>query len=519
MKRSFGHEDAGLATPETLNNIVKNFTIRSFLETNDKRYLVGPKGSGKTLLLLRKAIDQRKKGGAICIPSDSNLPVDRLTASRHVGKRFNYTVSDESESSLAWTSIWKHSIFRSVLHHLRDKILTDIDECLPSRTSDSWRDELEFTRLKSARKLVDRLIPAISPNPCRPYYYLTELCDRLDSSPKNVLRTVRNENEEVDALLSTFSREVYVFMDNLDDYYEREPDLWFNSMYGQFRAIREISLTHRNIHLFTSVRSDVYRQFSDELQLQYFDYIAPLEYTKDELLNIFAVHIQELDSDLLEIPKLQKTDPWKAFFGDCIIIPNYYIGGKENIKDYIHRHTLGRPRDMVHVGTVLLMKRPETGFVPDLIRNTVIIAEEHIAEQYIAEVKPMLDQRFDIKELVRNYLPFNIMTSDDIKKTMSVYIKSRHDLCHVSNAPSDLTRPFATLYELGLLGIAQRKVGTKEIIQYFEPPGKGLSNPKNRDLPISKLYFLHPVLNHLLPRDRKSDKIIVGNDLPVTLFD
>ena len=62
MRRSFGHEDAGLATPETLNNIVKNFTIRAFLETNDKRYLVGPKGSGKSLLLLRKAIDQRKKG-------------------------------------------------------------------------------------------------------------------------------------------------------------------------------------------------------------------------------------------------------------------------------------------------------------------------------------------------------------------------------------------------------------------------------------------------------------------------
>ena len=80
MKRNFGHEDAGLATPETLDSIVKNFTIDSFLESNDKRYLVGPKGSGKTLLLLRKAIDQRKKGGAICIPSDSDLPVDRLTA-------------------------------------------------------------------------------------------------------------------------------------------------------------------------------------------------------------------------------------------------------------------------------------------------------------------------------------------------------------------------------------------------------------------------------------------------------
>ncbi len=392
MKRNFGHEDAGLATPETLNNIVKNFIIRSFLETNDKRYLVGPKGTGKTLLLLRKAIDQRKKGGAICIPSDSDLPVDRLTAASHVGKRFNYTVSDESESSLAWTSIWKHSIFRSVLHHVRDQILAGIDEDLPSKPDDSWRDELEYTRLKASRDLVDRLLSVMSPNPCRPFYYFTEIGARLDASPRDVLRTVREENEEVDALLSNINREVYVFMDNLDDYYEREPDLWFNSMYGQFRAVREISLTHRNIHLFTSIRSDVYRQFSDEMQLQYFDYIAPLEYSKDELLKIFESHIKELEGDLLELPNLKKTDPWKAFFGNCIIIPNYYIGGKESIKDYIHRHTLGRPRDMVHMGTVLLMKRQEGGFAPDTIRDAVTIAEEHIAEQYIAEIKPMLDQ-------------------------------------------------------------------------------------------------------------------------------
>jgi hypothetical protein len=62
MARNFGHEDAGLATPETLSAIVENFAIRTFLESSSKRYLVGPKGSGKTLILLRKAIDERRRG-------------------------------------------------------------------------------------------------------------------------------------------------------------------------------------------------------------------------------------------------------------------------------------------------------------------------------------------------------------------------------------------------------------------------------------------------------------------------
>jgi len=77
MARNFGHEDAGLATPETLSAIVENFAIRTFLETSSKRYLVGPKGSGKTLVLLRKAIDERRRGDSLCIPSDPDLPASQ----------------------------------------------------------------------------------------------------------------------------------------------------------------------------------------------------------------------------------------------------------------------------------------------------------------------------------------------------------------------------------------------------------------------------------------------------------
>jgi hypothetical protein len=125
MARNFGHEDAGLATPETLAAIVENFGIRTFLESRSKRYLVGPKGSGKTLILLRKAIDERTRGDALCIPSDPDLPVDRLTATAHVGKRFYYKIRDRSETNLAWAAVWKHSILRSVLHHLRDELLRE----------------------------------------------------------------------------------------------------------------------------------------------------------------------------------------------------------------------------------------------------------------------------------------------------------------------------------------------------------------------------------------------------------
>src|SRR5262245_43031472 len=148
MARNFGHEDAGLATPETPSAIVEKFAIRTFLGSSSKRYLVGPKGSGKTLVLLRKAIDERGRGDAVCIPSDPDLPVDRLTAASHVGKKFNYRIQDRSESSLAWTAVWKHSILRSVVHHLRDEMLQEAALSAANRTGHSWYDETTFRRLK-----------------------------------------------------------------------------------------------------------------------------------------------------------------------------------------------------------------------------------------------------------------------------------------------------------------------------------------------------------------------------------
>ena len=152
----------------------------------------------------------------------------------------------------------------------------------------------------------------MSTYPLRPFQYYAELGPRLDARPGE-LSVVRQELRLLESLLQLSRREVYVFLDNLDDYYERNPQLWFNSMYGQFRAVREISLAHRHIHLFTSIRQDVYAQFADEMTLQYYDYVTELKYSKLELLSIFQAGIQRLDANLLMRPDLRDSDPGRRF--------------------------------------------------------------------------------------------------------------------------------------------------------------------------------------------------------------
>jgi class 3 adenylate cyclase len=512
MARNFGHEDAGLATPETLSAIVENFAIRTFLESSGKRYLVGPKGSGKTLVLLRKAIDERRRGDALCIPSDPDLPVDRLTAASHVGKKFNYKTQERSESSLAWTAVWKHSILRSVVHHLRDEILREAALGGATPTGQPWYDELALRRMKEQKGTLELLLSNTTVHAQRPFQYYTELGARLDARPGQLAR-VRDELQLLESLLHLIRREVNVFLDNLDDYYERDPELWFNSMYGQFRAVRELSLAHRHIHLFTSIRQDVYVQFSDEMRLQYYDYVAQLRYDKTELLQIFAAAISRLDSDLLRYPQLQASDPWRSFFGDIAVVPNAWVGQDEQIGDYLYRHTLGRPRDMIHMGTVLLEYRPRSSFDIASVRKAVSHAERDIAEQYLAEVRALLDPRFDIKAFVAG-LPSNVLTLEDIDAVHRRYANSNGDTFD-QGAASDLARPFETLYDLGLLGSCDAGPDAAERIQHFRPPGHGLGDHAGRTMPESEHYFLHPVLNFLLRPQQRSRELIVGNGCAV----
>lgn len=516
MKRNFGHEDAGLATVESLDSVVENTTISEFLRTNQKRYIVGPKGSGKTLLLLRKAIDQRAMSGSICIPSDAENPVDRLAAAQHVGRRFNYIVSDEGETNLAWAAVWKHSIYRSVIHHLRDIVIEELQPAQADAPKSAWARDVENSRFQASRRLIDSYLSDLVPTPRGPYYYYTELGSRLDSAGHGALASLAKENLELDALVQLVQRPIFIFLDNLDDYYEREPELWFNSMYGQFRAIREISLTHRHIHVFTSIRSDVFSHFSDEMRLQYYDYVAELNYSKTDLQEIFEAHIRELEDDLLAEPHLRQEDPWRALFGEVKTIRNGIVGVSEWIWNYLHRHTLGRPRDLIHTGTVMLDSRPSGGFSVDIVRESVADAREDIAKQYLKEVAPMLDGRFDIETFVKSFLPGNVLTPGEVEDARETFIASQPDGFVDLSKPSDLTRPFETLHALGLLGAVLPKPDSTELIQTFRSPSRGLPSAAARELPDAEFYLLHPVLCTWLPPHLQSNEVVVGDKLPFT---
>ena len=511
--RDFGHEDAALAAESTLASIVVNRGITTFLSTNNKRYLVGPKGSGKSLLLLKKAIDQRAEGDAICIPSDSASPVDRLTSAQHVGQQFHHSVSEDSEVNLAWASVWKHSIYRSVFHHIYNDILKRISSSSGEK-SESYMREYEKTQIAQTQSLAEKFLK-ISLGPAKgPYYYFVEVCNKLDAGRHQYLAKLREEIQELEELLQLSRPSIFVFLDNLDDYYEKQPELWFNSMYGQFRAVREIGLTHRHIHVFTTIRQDVYQQFADEMRLQYYDYVSFLRYSPEELSKIFELRVNDLDDDLLAEPAKRQENPWRAFFGESDVIENGVIGVKEHVRDYTTRHTLHRPRDLVHMGTVLLDRRSANGFTDEVVKASIKEASLDVAEQYLAEVRPLLDQRFDIAHFINTHVTSNVLDLFDVKQITEDYALSFDDP-DVIDEPSDLNRPFETLIAIGLIGYAEQRPNSEEFYQHFNPPGQGLAEPEARFLPEASMFFLHPILTNFLKPGSICTDYLVGRNQPI----
>jgi hypothetical protein len=213
-------------------------------------------------------------------------------------------------------------------------------------------------------------------------------------------------------------------------------------------------------------------------------------------------------------PDLRESDPWKAFFGESVLLCNGPLGREEHVKDYLFRHTLGRPRDFVHLGTVLLNERPAEGFSTENVRKAVARAERDIAEQYLAEVRPLLDPRFNLKEFVEQFVTCNVLSSKDLARITADYQK-RQAQSYELNGITDIPNPFETLYGLGLLGVELTLHDSSETVQHFEPPGHGLGEHVSRKLAPSNRYFLHPILGYLQRRQSSRD-LIVGNGYPAS---
>jgi hypothetical protein len=238
------------------------------------------------------------------------------------------------------------------------------------------------------------------------------------------------------------------------------------------------------------------------------------DYTQDlNALDASITLIKYSNKELLEmLNKLSKKYENKKDFEDFIgfnKVDNIYHHQEEDIFNYIRRHTLGRPRDFVEICRELSYVREEISV--EQYRTNVNNKSARIIDSYFSEQNPFLNILDDLEQrkIFFSLINSNILNTEELMIACDIFNRKGCDkICKNCN----YSHPFCELYNIGLLGVLKNDEINGKYIQSFFRPSDVRKNV-DKSLPKSKLYILHPALEHIIS-DAKND---LNYDKPYTV--
>lgn len=244
-------------------------------------------------------------------------------------------------------------------------------------------------------------------------------------------------------------------------------------------------------------------------------YIVNLEYTKKDLKCMFDVYILNEDNNNLNSSEYKTSNPVRAFLG-VDTIENKHVLKNEDIFDYIYRHSLKRPSDIMKICKHLSFDNKELDIIK--IRNTVNECAEEILSMYIDELSPFLPYKIDDFLI---HINTNILDVNYIRYICNRYInhKTNEYLCSRDCVNCSNMHPFTVLFNIGLLGYVREDLNNHKCIQHFNRAGSSVFLEKLVQFPVSDFYFIHPCLMDVIYGKRREcglehftdDNYIIGD--------
>ncbi|HEX8197838.1 MAG TPA: toll/interleukin-1 receptor domain-containing protein [Pyrinomonadaceae bacterium] len=452
--------------------IVKTQEIREFLKVgrdDKKMFLVAPKGLGKTLLMKVKSQLYKDKA-----PEYFHIPrkglVEKFTKS---GINFSKEDLDSFTQQDIWEKTWELCLLTLIL------VNVDIEEIIIPK---------EIIHIIGNAKRLPEILGTFLRN-------RGEIEKIYDSCVNKILTPALGE-------LSDYGvNQIAVFIDNIDEFLEdhtgylytsnpktHSPDIWVNAQLGIITAIRKLTSLNNHLKIFVSLRQEAFNKSYSSTTLQTEDYMTFLKYTQEQVKEIFEQNIEITDEkDLVDKDNI---DPLTRFLGFSILPHKFVLdenGNKktEKIFNYLYRHTLGRPREIVKIGSELAKISPSERN-QEKICETVNETSHKLLESYKTEIIPYFpDNVFD--------LFCSLIESNAISYDSAVEISEKIKL------ETKFENVFSYLYKLGLVGITVGAVGEdNKKVQKFLPVGEkslsALQIPELRDT----FYVIHSLIDETL---------------------
>ena len=295
-----------------------------------------------------------------------------------------------------------------------------------------------------------------------------------------------------------------IFIDGVDEYFnkhvegltshpsvtgELSPNVWHFAQLGLVEVAYQLRRINHHVKVFAAVRKEAYARLAKTTVMaqQYRGSAVDISYSPRSLREIFINNIRLMKSDMMARPDRWRTDPLEAFVGRTAV-SDTYTREEEEVFEYICRHTLLRPRDLMSIGERLSALRPDERLGELRFKEVVHQAATEIAHEYLAEIAPFIGE-LEIERLFR-ILPGNVLTREEVERLF---------LEHSIATGGEEKHVFCALYRVGLLGYVHHDRIRGEWGQRFLRPGEATLEPIGT-LPPATHYLVHPVLTDVIGR-------------------
>jgi class 3 adenylate cyclase len=447
--------------------------IDSFLtpDRDDKFIVIATKGFGKTLLLKAKRILYQKHGRTECLPSGNLL--DKPIGDKIFGRE---ALAFFAASPLPWSKLWLTAIALAAL-----KNVGAVDGL---KVSPRLAGLIDDDRLRS---VIDHFVRL------------------LDFTPSELLRSATDADGHLVPRLRTLQSPLAIFIDGVDEYFnkhvenlevgasvtgELSPNVWHFAQLGLVEVAYQLRRINHHLRVFAAVRKEAYARLPQRTAMsqQYRGSAVDIVYSPQSLREIFVNNIRLLKADRMARPERLRADPLEAFLGRAHVT-HTYTRENEDVFDYICRHTLLRPRDLMTIGERLGALRADERRDEQRLKEGVNQAATEIAHEYLAEIGPHIGD-LGLERMLRR-LPGHILRRDEVEKLFEEH--------HAETAAGDEKHVFCALYRAGLLGYVHHDRVRGESVQRFLRPGEATLEPDGV-LPPATHYLVHPVLSDVIGR-------------------
>ena len=448
-------------------------------DRDDKFIVIGTKGFGKTLLLKAKRVLYQREGRAVCLPSGNLL--DKPIGDKIFGRE---ALAFFAASPLPWSKAWLAAIAVAALKHFDAADGLKVSPRLAGLIGDG-----------ELHSVIDHFVRL------------------LDFTPSELQRCATDTDGHLVPRLRAVKSPLAIFIDGVDEYFtkhveglpsspsvtgELSPNVWYFSQLGLVEVAYQLRRINHHLKVFAAIRKEAYARLPQRTAMvqQYRGSAVDIVYSPESLREIFVNNVRLVKGDRMIRPEGVRTDPLEAFLGRTRVT-HTYTREEEDAFDYVCRHTLLRPRDLMTIGERLAALRPDERKNEHRFKEMVNQAATEIAHEYLAEIAPYVGD-VDLERILPR-LPGHIMTRAEVDALFREH-NSKHNSEHdPSSGGGEAKHVFCALYRVGLLGYVEHDRVRGEWRQRFLRPGEATLDPDGV-LPHATHYLIHPVLSEVIGR-------------------